>query len=133
MDGYLRGELARKAGIHPETVRFYEKNGLIPEPQRTEAGYRIYPEDILFRLEFIKSAKFAGFALEEIKHLFSLVEQNQPDPNFINNIIDEKLDGIGAKIAELQQMAEFLITIKENIKHPEICPVLDNILRTSEK
>lgn len=60
MEYYLRGEIAKMADINVETLRYYEKNKLIPIPRRTENGYRLYSKDILIILAFIKSAKSAG-------------------------------------------------------------------------
>ena len=64
MKYYLRGEIAKMADINVETLRYYEKNKLIPTPKRTEKGYRLYSKDILNILAFIKSARFT---LEQIK------------------------------------------------------------------
>ncbi|WP_051461066.1 MerR family transcriptional regulator [Ruminiclostridium josui] len=73
MKYYLRGEIAKIADINVETLRFYEKNKLIPNPKRTSKGYRLYSEDTLIILSFIKSAKSAGFTLEQIRNLFQLL------------------------------------------------------------
>jgi len=74
MGYYLRGEIAKMADINVETLRYYEKNHLIPIPDRTKKGYRLYPEDTLDILAFIKSAKSAGFTLAQIRAIFSVVE-----------------------------------------------------------
>lgn len=61
------GQVAQQAGVGVETVRFYERQGLLEEPARRESGYRQYPEDVIVRLRFIKGAKELGFSLKEIK------------------------------------------------------------------
>ncbi len=66
------GEVAKRSGIGIETVRFYERKGLIADPPRTDSGYRQYPEDVVVRLRFIRRAKELGFALKEILDLLSL-------------------------------------------------------------
>ena len=66
------GQVAERSGIGIETVRFYERKGLIAEPPRTDSGYRQYPEDVVVRLRFIRRAKELGFALKEILELLSL-------------------------------------------------------------
>src|SRR5919199_5139981 len=66
------GQIARRAGVGVETVRFYERQGLLEEPARKESGYRQYPEDVVARLRFIKRAKELGFSLKEIKELLAL-------------------------------------------------------------
>lgn len=66
------GELARQAGLSVETLRYYERRGLIPPPARLASGYRIYPEETLDRLTFIRRGKTLGFSLEEIAELLQL-------------------------------------------------------------
>src|SRR6266852_273541 len=66
------GQVARQAGVGVETVRFYERQGLLEEPSRRESGYRQYPEDVVARLRFIRRAKELGFSLKEIAELIAL-------------------------------------------------------------
>jgi len=66
------GQVAKHSGIGLETLRFYERKGLIEEPPRTDSGYRQYPEDVVGRIRFIKRAKELGFSLKEISELLSL-------------------------------------------------------------
>ncbi len=66
------GQVAKHSGIGLETLRFYERKGLIEEPPRTDSGYRQYPEDVVGRIRFIKRAKELGFSLKEISDLLSL-------------------------------------------------------------
>ena len=66
------GELAKRSGVGLETVRFYERKGLIEDPPRTGSGYRQYPEDVVARIQFIKRCKELGFSLKEISELLSL-------------------------------------------------------------
>jgi len=72
MNGLTIGKVARNAGLGIETIRFYEREGLIDPPHRTEANYRVYPQQDIIRLRFIKRAKNLGFTLKEIKELLSL-------------------------------------------------------------
>ncbi|WP_415523383.1 MerR family transcriptional regulator [Clostridium sp.] len=123
MKYYLRGEIAKIAGINVETLRYYEKNKLIPIPNRTSKGYRLYSEDILIILSFIKSAKSAGFTLEQIRNLFSAVNGVHIDLNYVEELIDEKLVEISDKIIELKSVEENLKYIKENLYQPHECPL----------
>ena len=66
------GQVAKHSGLGLETLRFYERKGLIEEPPRTDSGYRQYPEDVVGRIRFIKRAKELGFSLKEISELLSL-------------------------------------------------------------
>lgn len=69
---YLIGELAKAVGVKSDTVRFYERSGLLPRPARTEAGYRTYDAHSLQKLRFIKKAQALGFSLDEIRRIISL-------------------------------------------------------------
>ncbi len=66
------GELAKRAAVNRETVRYYERRRLLPRPSRSVSGYRIYSEDALKRLRFIRHAKALGFSLREIRELLAL-------------------------------------------------------------
>ncbi|MEE9312135.1 MAG: MerR family transcriptional regulator, partial [Planctomycetota bacterium] len=72
------GKLADAAGINLETVRFYERENLLPKPERTAGGHRIYSDDDVARLKFIQSAKFVGFTLKEIRTMMR-VRDTEPD------------------------------------------------------
>lgn len=132
MKYYLRGEIAKMANINVETLRYYENNKLIPIPKRTSNGYRIYSEDILIILSFIKNAKSAGFTLEQIRKLFSAVDGKNIDLGFVEKFIDEKLAEISDKIMELQSVSENLKDIKENLYQLHECP-LSNAFKNLEK
>ena len=76
------GELASRTGVGIETIRFYEKKGLIPDPERSHSGYRQYPEDAVRRIRFVLHAKDLGFSLAEIGELLSLrVERKSAEKN----------------------------------------------------
>lgn len=126
MEYYLRGQIAKMAGINVETLRYYEKIKLIPTPNRTENGYRVYSKDILLILGFIKSAKSAGFTLEQIRMVFSVVDGKKIDLDYIEKLINIKVVEIGEKIIELQNMKENLKKIKDNLHHPHECPLLNS-------
>ena len=72
------GKVARRAGIGVETIRFYEREGLLAPPARKASGYRIYSEQVLSRIQFIRHAKDLGFSLREIKELLQLKENTSP-------------------------------------------------------
>lgn len=133
MKYYLRGEIAKIAGINVETLRYYEKNKLIPIPKRTSKGYRLYSKNILIILSFIKSAKSAGFTLEQIRRLFSAVNGENIDLNYVEKLIDEKLVEISDKIIELQNVRVNLKDIKKNLYQPHECPLCNAFKNNSEK
>ncbi len=72
MRGLTTGKVAKHAGVNTETLRYYEREGLIDIPPRTASGYRVYPADTVTRIRFIRRAKALGFTLREIRELLSL-------------------------------------------------------------
>lgn len=103
------GKLSRKAGVNLETVRFYEKQGLLPEPERTSGGHRIYTSEDVERLEFIQRAKWVGFTLKEIRKLMRV---RQADPagscEDAMELARHKVSEINEKLSELTKMRDAL-------------------------
>ena len=93
--------LTEQAGISRDTLRYYEKLGLISQPLRKDNGYREYPASILRELKFIKLAQSVGFTLAEIKPAMPFVVKPQPDCPVLTNAINKQLLQIEEKIAEL--------------------------------
>ena len=108
MDKLTIGQLAKRAKVNIQTVRYYERRGLIPEPPRLESGYRQYSQSDLARLQFIKHAKELGFTLKEISELFSL----RVDPNYtcadVKRRTEAKIVDVAGKIQALQKIKEAL-------------------------
>ena len=93
------GQLAAAAGVHVETIRYYERRGLLPEPPRSPGGYRQYGSDDLWRLEFVGRAKALGFTLTEVGEL--LEEDTRRDVGSVRAIVLRKLEAIEARQREL--------------------------------
>ena len=128
MSYLTRGQLAKAAEVNIETIRFYERHGLIPEPFRTESGYRQYSEDIITRIRFIKRAKGLGFSLKEILALFSLRIGNNTTCGNIKLRAETKIVEIENKIRSLRQVKKALDTLVStcNGRGPiGDCPILD--------
>ena len=98
------GVLARDSGVNLETIRFYERSGLLPTPQRSAAGYRHYQPVDLSRLRFIRRGRELGFSLEEIRSLLELSAQPQSPCASADQLVQEHLTGIAARIRDLQNM-----------------------------
>jgi MerR family Zn(II)-responsive transcriptional regulator of zntA len=108
------GELSRNTGFQIETLRFYEKQGLLAPVSRTESGYREYDKESLKQLQFIKQAKSVGFSLNEISELLTLrVERNQHSCGDVKAIAEQKLEQIESKIKELNKMRNALHKITD--------------------
>jgi MerR family mercuric resistance operon transcriptional regulator len=102
------GQLARQAGIHLETVRYYERRGLLPKPPRTRSGYRIYPMSTAQRLGFIKRAQELGFSLAEISELLALRVSHKTSSAEVRSRAEAKITEIERKIRTLQSMRRSL-------------------------
>jgi MerR family copper efflux transcriptional regulator len=98
------GQVSRLAGIAVETVRFYERQGLLDEPARKASGYRLYSEDVIPRLQFIKRAKELGFSLGEIADLLSLGVDSSATCEEVRRRATEKIEEISGKIDDLSRM-----------------------------
>ncbi len=129
MTYYFRGQVSKATGFNIETLRFYEKNGLIPTPKRTNGGYRLYTDDILSRLEFIKRAKNSGFTLDEIRYLLFIIDNKIIDHQVVSDVIVKKVSNLDRQISELNEMRAFLQTVKDNFNNPNKCPVLQELLK----
>lgn len=122
------GEVARLSGVGIETIRFYEREGLIPEPPRKESGYRQYPEETVARIRFIRRAKELGFSLKEIKELLSLRIDPATTCEDIRRRAEVKIANIEEKIRALQKMKKALVKLavacRERGSASE-CPILE--------
>ncbi|HEX3048636.1 MAG TPA: MerR family transcriptional regulator [Bacillota bacterium] len=134
MANYLRNQVAKMAGVDIETLRYYEKKGLIL-PERLENGYRVYSEEVLHRLNFIKRAKEAGFTLEEIRKTLTLFDA-ELDFSDLSNVMAEgiavKIQEIDTRIARLMEVREILLQIHEGLRQKRICSSLGPLLKKIE-
>jgi Cu(I)-responsive transcriptional regulator len=123
------GQLARRAGVGIETVRFYERQGLLPKPPRTPSGYRQYSADALGRLAFIGRAKALGFALREIAELLSLDASREATCDDVKRKAQGKLAETEAQLAELTRVRDTLKSLVGACAGgpARSCPVLLNL------
>ena len=104
----LIGELAKQAGVKSDTVRFYEKQGLLSKPTRTAAGYRVYDEAALKQLRFIKQAQSLGFSLQEIQRILTLRGEGRTTCKCVLAIAEATLSETERKLKELQNFRDGL-------------------------
>ena len=122
------GELSKKTEIGIETIRFYEKEGLIPPPKRSEGGYRDYGADAVKRLTTIRNARNLGFSLGEIAELFSLADKPLTSADEVRQKTQRKLQMVRAKIAALQATEvslQELVDCCPGVGTVEDCPILN--------
>lgn len=130
-----RGRLASRGGVNIATIRYYEKRGLLPDAPRTRTGYRLYTDDALRRLHFIRQAQLLGFSLDEIGELLAL--RMQPDTTCadIRMLAKGKIATVNRKIADLQRIKNALTKLTSACrgKGPTSeCPILDALESTED-
>jgi MerR family mercuric resistance operon transcriptional regulator len=125
-------QVARLAGVGVETVRFYEREGLLDQPARPGNGYRDYPKEAVKRIQFIRRAKELGFSLKEISELLTLSGEPMSSCAEVKRQAEAKIDEIEGKIADLLRMKRALGQIAERCSGDgprERCPILDTLER----
>jgi MerR family copper efflux transcriptional regulator len=121
------GAVARGAGVGIDTIRYYEREGLLPPPRRRESGYRDYGRDAVHRLKFIRRAKALGFTLEDIRELLALSADHERGVRNVKQRAEARLAGLEQRIRELQRMRrglKHLIARCPGRGDPGACPIL---------
>ena len=122
------GELARAAAVNSETIRFYERENLLPKPPRTAAGYRVFPAEAVRRVRFIRRAQTLGFSLKEIKELLALSVARGTSCETVRERAEKKIGDIEQKIAALETIKKALRKLAESCsgRGPLTkCPILE--------
>ncbi len=133
------GRVARQAGVGTETVRFYERRGLIAQPPKPQSGgYRVYPLEVVRRIRFIRDAQALGFSLAEIEELLDLRTDDRADCADVRSRAEAKLEEVREKIARLRTMAgalEMLIAACPGAGTVQGCTILEALegARTGER
>lgn len=105
------GQVARRAGVGVETVRFYEREGLLEEPPRRASGYRQYDEQVVKRIRFIKRSQQLGFSLKEITELLMLRVDAQTSCEEVKQRTEAKIAEVERKVLALQRMRQALLQV----------------------
>jgi MerR family transcriptional regulator, copper efflux regulator len=124
------GEVAKAAGVGVETIRFYERKKLIPQPKRSTTGYRTYDQQIAQRVRFIRRAQELGFSLAEVRQLLELRLDPRRSCSEVKAEAEMKLETIDSKIAELRRMRKSLQALARSCSGEgptSACPILDAI------
>lgn len=125
--GLQRAELARRTGCNLETIRYYEKVGMMPDPPRTASGYRVYGESHVSRLRFILRARELGFSIEQVRGLLELVDGGTQTCAEVKERTEQHLADVRAKIADLKRIEKVLATTAAQCSGEDVpeCPVLE--------
>jgi len=127
MDQMSRGPLAKQTGVNIETIRYYEKIGLMPDPARSSGGHRIYDQPQMKRLSFIRRSRELGFTLHEIRELLELVDGGDYTCAEVRDRTLRHLNDVALKICDLQKMQSTLKSMASKCDGglvPE-CPIVD--------
>lgn len=130
MDGLTIGRVAEQAGVGVETVRFYEREGLIRQPPRPRRGHRKYPERTVAELRFIRRAQELGFSLREIDELLALRLDETADRAEVKARAEAKVSEIEGKLRDLQRMRDALVQLVATCSGSGTtreCPILEAI------
>jgi MerR family copper efflux transcriptional regulator len=121
------GQVAKEAGVGVETVRFYEREGLLDEPPRSASGYRQYPADTVTRLRFIRRAKDLGFSLNEINDMITLSRDPRASVAEVKSCAEAKIADIEDRLRDLQRVRDALVQLTQSCdgRTPmSRCPIL---------
>ena len=120
-------QTAKEAGVNAQTLRYYERRGLLARPPRRGSGYREYPADAVRIVRFIKKAQELGFSLDEIEALVRLRGVRRGERHRVRAIAERKIEDIDRKIAHLQSMRVALSQLVESCHHGGAahCPIID--------
>ncbi|MBI5875158.1 MAG: MerR family DNA-binding protein [Deltaproteobacteria bacterium] len=137
METLTIGRVAKKAGVNIETIRYYERQGLIPRPPRRQSewgalGYRHYPAETVKRIQFIRHAKELGFSLKEIAELLSLRIEQGVTCGDVRKRAEAKIADIDTRIKILQRMKKALVNLAKECKARgpvSECPILEALER----
>jgi MerR family mercuric resistance operon transcriptional regulator len=126
-EAFAIGALSERSGVHIETIRYYEKIGIMPAPARSAGGYRIYGTDHVRRLHFIRRGRELGFSLDELRRLLHLVDGQTYTCREVNALTVEHLATIHQKIADLQRLEQVMSDMAKQCKGDRVpeCPIID--------
>ncbi len=132
------GELAKQVGVNVQTVRFYERQSLLPEPHRTESGYRQYAKDDVRRLQFVRQAKALGFSLDEIRKILRTRDRGLCPCDEVIGIAERHLNEVKRQVRDLEgfraELAQALRRWKQSKKKnpsPDIfCALIERTMKT---
>ena len=131
MDALTIGKLARAASVHVETIRYYQRRGLLARPKRPVGGVRVYGADAVARLGFIRRAQEVGFTLDEVKSLLVLGET--PNCRGARTLAAKKLETVTSRLQDLERMRRALAALVEQCDagRGRHCPIIESLAHSS--
>jgi MerR family transcriptional regulator, mercuric resistance operon regulatory protein len=128
------GMLSKRTGVNVETIRYYERIGILPKPARSEGGHRLYAEEYQQRLLFVRRARELGFSLDEVRALLGLIGRHGACAK-VKSITDQHIAGIRRRIIELSRLKRALSALVARCRGDQIpeCPILDALAAPAER
>lgn len=125
--GLTRGAVSTLTGCNIETIRYYERIGLLPPPPRTAGGHRVYGDDLIRRLNFIRRCRELGFTVDEVRNLLGLVDGDGYTCAVVQTMTLDHLENVRTKIADLRIIETTLKQMVAQCKGDEVpdCPIID--------
>ncbi len=126
------GALSRRTGVKVETIRYYERIGVLPRPDRTEGGHRSYDETQLKRLGFVRRARELGFALQDVRALLALVDGGDYSCAEVRDVTLQHLRAVRRRIADLRRMEQVLRAMAAECDGGQVpdCPIIDALFES---
>ena len=120
------GELAKRTGCQVVTIRYYEKEGLLPRPERSDGNYRLYEDSDVERLHFIRRCRLHGMNLAEIRDLLAFRDEPAPDCDWINALVERHIADVEEQITSLQQLKRHLESLRQTCsgEHSHGCGII---------
>jgi MerR family mercuric resistance operon transcriptional regulator len=127
------GALSKRTGVKVETVRFYERAGILPKPPRTAGGHRLYGQDHVRLLSFVRRSRELGFSLENVRELLELVDGGRHTCDEVKAVTLEHLADVHLKIADLQRLGRTLARVAGKCKGGKVpdCPIIEALSERS--
>lgn len=129
-DRLLIGQVAERAGVNVQTLRYYERIGLLKDPRRSPSGYRLYRPETVRVIRFIKRAQNLGFSLEEIEHLLELRDDRISSCEEVRDLAEAKMRDVDRRIRDLSALRGALETLVRSCERGDErrdCPILEAI------
>ncbi len=131
-EAMLAGDVAKRLGIGVQTLHYYEREGLIPAPVRSDSGYRLYTPELIDRVRFIRKAQALGLPLGEVKRILQLTEQGGSPCGRVQAALTEKLREVNERLRELESFRDDLATLiehapglRDNGASPHVCAIVE--------
>ncbi|MEO9897767.1 MAG: helix-turn-helix domain-containing protein [Paracoccaceae bacterium] len=123
------GKASEQSGVNIETIRYYEREGIVPKPERSAGGRRLYSTDGIAKLRFVRRCRDLGFPISIIQTFLSLTERDDRSCGEVKSLAEDHLDEINAKIENLSRLREALLNLSANCDDgTAACPMLDALM-----